>query len=99
MVFQYFLTPESCLGRAVKTAQALNLDKDRQHSTCLQDEMRHRLWWDLANADMYVHLQLLSSTLMRPTKPIQIPVHMFESTAVDSITNPWGPSALELYRY
>jgi hypothetical protein len=41
----------SRLGQAVRNAQALNLDKDTDPSRCLQDEMRHRMWWDLVDSD------------------------------------------------
>ncbi|KAJ2955017.1 hypothetical protein NQ176_g11437 [Zarea fungicola] len=41
----------SRLGQAVRHAQAMNLDKDSQPSKCLEDELRHRLWWDLIDTD------------------------------------------------
>lgn len=31
----------------------MNLDKDSQPSKCLEDELRHRLWWDLIDTDTY----------------------------------------------
>jgi hypothetical protein len=44
----------SRLGQAVRCAQALGLDRDMSVSTCLQDEIRHRMWWELVDSDMYV---------------------------------------------
>lgn len=42
------------LGQAVRCAQALGLDRDISTSTCLGDEIRHRMWWELVDSDMYV---------------------------------------------
>ncbi|KAF7557379.1 hypothetical protein G7Z17_g738 [Cylindrodendrum hubeiense] len=39
------------LGQAVRNAQAIGLDRDTTPSTCLEEEMRHRIWWDLVDAD------------------------------------------------
>ncbi|KAL6880894.1 fungal-specific transcription factor domain-containing protein [Trichoderma novae-zelandiae] len=37
----------SRLGQAVRTAQNLGLDRDVTPSRTLEEEMRHRIWWDL----------------------------------------------------
>uniref|UniRef100_A0A0B7JZC1 Uncharacterized protein n=1 Tax=Bionectria ochroleuca TaxID=29856 RepID=A0A0B7JZC1_BIOOC len=62
-------TLNSHLGQAVRNAQAIGLDKDRTPSTCLQDEMRHRLWWDLVDADMFQTICLDREPLVRLKDP------------------------------
>ncbi|TFB04802.1 hypothetical protein CCMA1212_003118 [Trichoderma ghanense] len=44
----------SRLGQAVRTAQTLGLDKDVAPSRTLEEEMRHRIWWDLVDSDTQV---------------------------------------------
>uniref|UniRef100_A0A8H7K5F1 Transcription factor domain-containing protein n=1 Tax=Bionectria ochroleuca TaxID=29856 RepID=A0A8H7K5F1_BIOOC len=62
-------TLNSHLGQAVRNAQAIGLDKDRTPSTCLQNEMRHRLWWDLVDADMFQTICLDREPLVRLKDP------------------------------
>ncbi|RFU32803.1 hypothetical protein B7463_g3582, partial [Scytalidium lignicola] len=42
----------SCLGQAIRAAQSLGLDKETTVSTSLDEEMRHRIWWELCSADI-----------------------------------------------
>ncbi|OKL56410.1 hypothetical protein UA08_08054 [Talaromyces atroroseus] len=42
-----------CLGQAVRAAQALGLDVDSSPSTSLEQEMRHRIWWELCSSDTF----------------------------------------------
>lgn len=39
------------MAQAIRHAQSLGLDKDLAMSTNVEDEMRHRLWWDLVDSD------------------------------------------------
>ena len=39
------------MAQAIRHAQILGLDKDEAVSKNVEDEMRHRLWWDLVNSD------------------------------------------------
>lgn len=39
------------MAQAIRTAQALGLDKERTPARNLQEEMKHRLWWDLVDSD------------------------------------------------
>ncbi|KIW13546.1 hypothetical protein PV08_08734 [Exophiala spinifera] len=48
----------SAMGQAVRCAQAIHLDKDRDPATNLTSELRHRLWWDLCCSDTYQSLCL-----------------------------------------
>ncbi|RFU74611.1 transcription factor [Trichoderma arundinaceum] len=82
-------TLNSCLGRAVRTAQALNIDKDRLHSTCLQDEMRHRLWWDIANADTFQSICLDRPPLIRLQLPgVPLPLNCADNDLTETSVNP-----------
>ncbi|KEF51871.1 uncharacterized protein A1O9_12209 [Exophiala aquamarina CBS 119918] len=51
-------TLNSCLGQAIRCAQALGLDKDRAPSSDLESELRHRIWWDLCSNDTFQSLCL-----------------------------------------
>ncbi|KAF4991692.1 hypothetical protein FGRMN_7665 [Fusarium graminum] len=53
-------TLNSHLGQAIRNAQAIGLDRDTNPSICLDDEMRHRLWWDLVDADMAQVFRILN---------------------------------------
>lgn len=44
----------SALGQAVRTAHSLGLHKCTSPSASLADEMKHRIWWDICNADTWV---------------------------------------------
>lgn len=39
------------MAQAIRHAQVLGLDKDSTASKNVDDEMRHRLWWDLVDSD------------------------------------------------
>ncbi|KAF6811307.1 C6 transcription factor [Colletotrichum plurivorum] len=53
-------TLNSHLGQAIRNAQAMGLDKESPESItdCLEREIRHRVWWDLAGADTFQSLCL-----------------------------------------
>ncbi|KAF9874686.1 C6 transcription factor [Colletotrichum karsti] len=48
------------LAQAIRNAQALGLDRESPVSVtdCLEREIRHRIWWDLAGADTFQSLCL-----------------------------------------
>lgn len=39
------------MAQAIRHAQILGLDKDTAPSKNVEDEIRHRLWWDLVDSD------------------------------------------------
>ncbi|KAK5055422.1 hypothetical protein LTR84_013172 [Exophiala bonariae] len=43
----------SRMAQAIRHAQMIGLDKDTVTSRNVEDEMRHRLWWDLVDSDTF----------------------------------------------
>ncbi|KAI1620036.1 fungal-specific transcription factor domain-containing protein [Exophiala viscosa] len=60
----------SRMGQAIRNAQALGLHKDRVPARNVDEEMRHRLWWDLVDSDTFQSICL--------DRPPLIQVHLWE---------------------
>ncbi|OQU97301.1 Fungal specific transcription factor domain-containing protein [Cladophialophora immunda] len=66
----------SDLGRAVRNAQALGLDKPSSSSIVLEREMRHRLWWEVCHADTFQSMCLGRMPLIQAyLSKVPFPVH------------------------
>ncbi|KAB5525530.1 hypothetical protein GE09DRAFT_976471 [Coniochaeta sp. 2T2.1] len=82
-------TMNSHLGHAVRTAQALNLDRDTEPSACLHDEMRHRLWWDLVDSDMFQTICLDRQPLIRLQQPgVPLPLNCNDQDMTETSVTP-----------
>ncbi|KAF5681271.1 transcription factor [Fusarium heterosporum] len=81
-------TLNSHLGQAIRNAQAIGLDRDTTASTCLQDEMRHRLWWDLVDADMFQTICLDREPLVRLKEPgVPLPLNCDDHDLTKTFVN------------
>ncbi|KAL7944278.1 fungal-specific transcription factor domain-containing protein [Trichoderma barbatum] len=79
----------SRLGQAVRTAQNLGLDKDVTASQTLDDEMRHRIWWDLVDSDTFQSICLDRPPLIRLESPgVPLPLNCNDSDITDSFIHP-----------
>ncbi|KAK5996919.1 Agnestins biosynthesis cluster transcription factor AgnL11-like protein [Cladobotryum mycophilum] len=79
----------SCLGQAVRTAQALGLDKDVEESQNLHDEMRHRIWWDLVDSDTFQSICLDWPSLIRVESPgVPLPLNCNDDDLTETSVNP-----------
>ncbi|UKZ80391.1 hypothetical protein TrVFT333_008150 [Trichoderma virens FT-333] len=79
----------SRLGQAVRTAQNLGLDKDLTPSQTLQDEMRHRIWWDLVDSDTFQSICLDRPPLIRlESLGVPFPLNCNDSDLTDSLLQP-----------
>jgi hypothetical protein len=77
------------LGRVVRCAQAIGLDKDISPSKDLQSEMRHRIWWDLCAIDTYQSLCLDRQPLIQSyMSEVPIPQNCDDSDIVASAIYP-----------
>ncbi|KAL9567480.1 hypothetical protein ACKAV7_008430 [Fusarium commune] len=77
------------LGQAIRNAQAIGLDRDTTPSTCLEDEMRHRLWWDLVDADMFQTICLDREPLVRLKDPgVPLPLNCDDHDMTASSIHP-----------
>ncbi|TQB74923.1 hypothetical protein MPDQ_003954 [Monascus purpureus] len=79
---------QSCLGQAVRNAQALHLDQGSRGANCLDTEMRRRIWWDLWCCDTFQSL-LFGRTPLIQTGEDRVPFpsncndHDITESAVD----------------
>ncbi|KAI9896884.1 hypothetical protein N3K66_007906 [Trichothecium roseum] len=79
----------SRLGQAVKTAQAMRLDRDGAPSKSLNDEMRHRAWWDLVDSDMFQAICLDRPPLIRLSSPgVPLPLNCNDADLTDKCVRP-----------
>ncbi|KAL7937343.1 fungal-specific transcription factor domain-containing protein [Trichoderma chlorosporum] len=79
----------SRLGQAVRAAQSLGLDKELAPSKTLQDEMRHRIWWDLVDSDTFQSICLDRPPLIRLESPgVPLPLNCNDSDMTDSFLRP-----------
>ena len=77
------------LGQAVKTAQAMRLDRDEAPSKSLNDEMRHRAWWDLVDSDMFQAICLDRPPLIRLSNlGVPLPLNCNDSDLTDKSVRP-----------
>jgi hypothetical protein len=66
-------TLNSCLGQAVRNAQALRFDRDTPGSNTLAIEMRRRVWWELWVCDTFQALCYGRTPLIQ-TRPDRVPL-------------------------
>lgn len=79
----------SRLGQAVRTAQTLGLDRDVTPSRTLEEEMRHRIWWDLVDSDTFQSICLNRPPLIRLESPgVPLPLNCNDSDITDSFVKP-----------
>ncbi|KAH0494492.1 hypothetical protein TgHK011_001109 [Trichoderma gracile] len=79
----------SRLGQAVRTAQALGLDKDVTPSRTLEEEMRHRIWWDLVDSDTFQSICLNRPPLIRLESPgVPLPLNCNDNDMTKSSIKP-----------
>ncbi|CAM1508106.1 Fc.00g049540.m01.CDS01 [Cosmosporella sp. VM-42] len=82
-------TMNSHLGQAIRNAQAINLDRDTSPSTCLRDELRHRIWWDLVDSDMFQTICLDRQPLIRLQHPgVPLPLNCDDDDITETTVNP-----------
>ncbi|PTB79080.1 hypothetical protein M440DRAFT_1460740 [Trichoderma longibrachiatum ATCC 18648] len=82
-------TLNSRLGQAVRNAQALGLDKDVTPSRTLEEEMRHRIWWDLVDSDTFQSICLNRPPLIRLETPgVPLPLNCNDNDITASFIRP-----------
>ncbi|KAF7560973.1 hypothetical protein G7046_g3185 [Stylonectria norvegica] len=82
-------TMNSHLGQAIRNAQAIGLDRDTAASTCLEDELRHRIWWDLVDSDMFQTICLDRQPMIRLHHPgVPLPLNCRDHDITETSISP-----------